>query len=109
LGINHDRRVTDVETAYDRSKSLFFFNSMFATATTLDYLKDDGSGYPPLRPPLGKPFLVKAFSPTSNGMTSVRTSASAVGWIDADNVPDPSAMGRGLNRILRTRWTEPDA
>jgi Di-haem oxidoreductase, putative peroxidase len=58
LTINHDRRVADVETAYDPTKSVFF-NSMFATAATLDYQKDDGSGYPLLKLPLGNPFVVK--------------------------------------------------
>jgi len=57
LTINHDRRVADVETAYDPANGIF--NSMFATASTLYYVKDDGSGQPPLKLPLGNPFVVR--------------------------------------------------
>jgi Di-haem oxidoreductase, putative peroxidase len=57
LTINHDRRVADVETVYDPTHGIF--NNMFATAATLAYEKDDGSGYPSLKLPLGNPFLVK--------------------------------------------------
>jgi hypothetical protein len=67
LTINHDRRVADVETAYDPVNagctqdpdSLCPFNSMFATATTLYQEVDDGSGQPHLKLPLGNSFLVK--------------------------------------------------
>jgi len=58
LTVNHDRRVADVETVYDRSKSVFF-NSLFATAAALFYPKDDGSGYPALKLPTGNPFVVQ--------------------------------------------------
>jgi hypothetical protein len=58
LTIDHDRRVADVETVYDPSKSAFF-NSMFASAVPLISVQDDGSGYPPLKPPLGNLFVVK--------------------------------------------------
>ena len=58
LSINHDRRVADVETSYDPAKG-GFFNRLFATATPLYYTKDDGSGYPALKLPLGNPFVVK--------------------------------------------------
>jgi Di-haem oxidoreductase, putative peroxidase len=57
LTINHDRRVADVETVYDPVNGIF--NSLFSTATTLYYTKDDGSGYPLLKLPLGNPFVVQ--------------------------------------------------
>ena len=57
LTINHDRRVADVETAYDSVNGVF--NSMFSTATTLYYTQDDGSGQPLLKLPMGNLFLVK--------------------------------------------------
>jgi len=58
LLINHDRRVADVETNYDSTKSLFF-NSLFATATTIFNTVDDGSGFPPLKQPQLNSFAVK--------------------------------------------------
>jgi cytochrome c2 len=57
MTINHDRRVADIETAYDTLSGVF--NSMFATASTLYYTKDDGSGQPLLKLPLGNSFVVK--------------------------------------------------
>jgi len=57
LTINHDRRVADLETVYDPVNGVF--NSLFATATPLFQVKDDGSGYPALKQPLGNSFLVK--------------------------------------------------
>jgi len=57
LRINHDRRVANVETVYDPVHG--FFNQLFSTASVLVDSVDDGSGYPPLRPPNGQPFLVK--------------------------------------------------
>jgi hypothetical protein len=57
LTINHDRRVADVETVYDPVNGVF--NSMFATASTLYYEQDDGSGFPALKVPLGGSFVVK--------------------------------------------------
>jgi hypothetical protein len=57
MTINHDRRVADLETVYDPVNGVF--NSLFATATPLFQIKDDGSGYPPLKQPLGNSFLVK--------------------------------------------------
>jgi hypothetical protein len=65
LTINHDRRVADVETVYDPAHAgctvdnLCFFNNMFATATTLYWTENDGSGYPDLKLPLGGSFVVK--------------------------------------------------
>lgn len=57
LTINHDRRVADVETAYDPDRGNF--NSLFATAATLVQRIDDGSGFPALEKPAGNPFVVK--------------------------------------------------
>ena len=57
LTINHDRRVADVETGFDSVNGVF--NSLFATASTLYYTKDDGSGQPSLKLPLGNSFVVK--------------------------------------------------
>jgi len=57
LTINHDRRVADVETGYDSVSGVF--NSLFSTASTLYYTKDDGSGHPALKLPLGNSFVVK--------------------------------------------------
>ena len=65
LTINHDRRVADVETVYDPTHAgctvdnLCFFNNMFATATTLYWDENDGSGYPDLKLPLENSFVVK--------------------------------------------------
>lgn len=57
LMIRHDRRVADVETRYDPTKGVF--NKLFATVVPLYVTKDDGSGFPVLKQPAGKPFLVK--------------------------------------------------
>ncbi len=57
MTINHDRRVADVETVYDSVNGIF--NSLFATANAIYYTKDDGSGYPLLKLPLGNPFVVQ--------------------------------------------------
>lgn len=57
LTINHDRRVADLETAYDPVNGVF--NSLFSTVTSLYYTKDDGSGQPALKLPLGNSFVVK--------------------------------------------------
>jgi hypothetical protein len=57
LTINHDRRVADLETVYDPLNGVF--NSLFATANPLYYTKDDGSGQPALKLPLGNSFVVK--------------------------------------------------
>jgi hypothetical protein len=56
LTINHDRRVADLETAYDPVNGVF--NSLFSTASALFYTKDDGSGQPLLKLPLGNSFVV---------------------------------------------------
>ncbi len=57
LMIARDRRVADVETVYDEERGIF--NHLFATATPLFTLLDDGKGLPPLRTPAYRPFLVK--------------------------------------------------
>ena len=44
LRIEHDRRVADVETAYDRRTGVF--NALYATVTPLMWENDDGSGLP---------------------------------------------------------------
>jgi len=57
LQIKHDRRVADVQTAFDPVHGIF--NRLFASATVLALSTDDGSGFPPLRPPAGGAFLVQ--------------------------------------------------
>ena len=57
LRIDHDRRVADVQTLYDPARATF--NSLFSTATPLVSTRDDGSGFPPLKVPLGQTFLVR--------------------------------------------------
>jgi len=57
LTINHDRRVADVETVYDPVNGIF--NDLFATATPLFTAFDDGSGFPPLKQPVGNSFVVR--------------------------------------------------
>ncbi len=57
LRINHDRRVADVETAYDPDRGIF--NSLFSTATPLFASSNDGSGFPALKTPLGGSFVVR--------------------------------------------------
>ena len=57
LEINHDRRVADVETAYDPVNGIF--NNLFATARPLFNSTDDGSGFPAVKTPRLQPFLVK--------------------------------------------------
>ena len=56
LTVQHDRRVADLETAYDPTNGVF--NSLFATATALFTTKDDGTGYPVLKLPAGNTFVV---------------------------------------------------
>jgi len=57
LLINRDRRVADVETAYDPDNGIF--NNLFATATPLFNQNDDRSGFPVLKSPKLNPFLVR--------------------------------------------------
>ncbi len=58
LTITKDRRVADLETAFDAVRSNPF-NRLFATATTLFTQTDDGSGYPTLKRPVQASFLVR--------------------------------------------------
>ena len=55
--IEHDRRVADVQTAYDPVRG--GFNALFATATPLYTSTEDGSGFPPVRAPRRGPFPVR--------------------------------------------------
>jgi mono/diheme cytochrome c family protein len=57
LQINRDRRVADVETVYDPTKGIF--NNLFATASPLFTVVDDGSGFPNLKRASLQPFLVR--------------------------------------------------
>src|SRR5262247_4915635 len=57
LLIEHDRRVGDVETAFDTNRGIF--NNLFATVTGLFTLRSDGTGFPDLQLPNMRPFLVK--------------------------------------------------
>lgn len=57
LRINRDRRVADVDTVYDPGNGIF--NNLFATATPLYDVVDDGKGLPPFKSPKLKPFLVE--------------------------------------------------
>jgi hypothetical protein len=57
LLVERDRRVADVETVYDRDRGNF--NHLFATATPLFQIIDDGDGFPARKVPKLGPFLVK--------------------------------------------------
>ncbi len=57
LRINRDRRVADVETAYDPQRGIL--NSIFATAQPLFTSVSDSNVYPSWKKPNGAPFLVK--------------------------------------------------
>jgi mono/diheme cytochrome c family protein len=57
LQINRDRRVADLETAYDSQRGIF--NNLFATPVPLFNVSDDQSGYPVLKLPKLQPFLVR--------------------------------------------------
>lgn len=57
LVIKRDRRVADVETAFD--EKIAGFNRLFATATPLFGVVADGSAHPARKLPRGKPFVVK--------------------------------------------------
>lgn len=58
LTINEDRRVADVETAYDPVNGIY--NDLFATASTRFWVFDDGQPYPQLLPER-QPFVVENF------------------------------------------------
>jgi len=57
LVIERDRRVADVETVYDSRHGIL--NALFATAMPLVDAVSDGSGFPPLKKPRLRPFVVK--------------------------------------------------
>jgi len=57
LTIRRDRRVADVETAYDASRG--HFNNLFATATPLFQTVNDSSGFPPVKQAKLEPFEVR--------------------------------------------------
>ncbi|MEK6677390.1 MAG: di-heme oxidoredictase family protein [Planctomycetota bacterium] len=59
LLIEHDRRVADVETAYNAAEP--GFNHLFATATAFISEVNDGSGHPTIKQPAGQSFLVRNF------------------------------------------------
>jgi hypothetical protein len=57
LQIDHDRRVADVETTYDTTRGIL--NNLFATASAVFSVMDDGMGFPTLKRPRLQPFLVQ--------------------------------------------------
>jgi hypothetical protein len=59
LTINRDRRVADVDTSYDPSRAIF--NGLYSTARLLVSEADDGSGFPTIKRPLQRPFVVRNF------------------------------------------------
>ncbi len=59
LTIEKDRRIADVETAYDRQYGLF--NGLYATASLLVTEEDDGSGHPTIKWPMKGRFVVRNF------------------------------------------------
>lgn len=59
LTIANDRRVADVETAYDREFAIF--NGLYATASLLVVEQEDGTGHPTIKRPMRNPFVVRNF------------------------------------------------
>jgi hypothetical protein len=57
LMINRDRRVADLETAFDPARGVF--NRLFATAAGRFSETSDGSGFPSLKRPSSGPFVVR--------------------------------------------------
>ncbi len=57
LTVERDRRVADVETVYDPDRGNL--NGLFATATPLFESVSDASGFPAVKKPLRKPFVVR--------------------------------------------------
>ncbi len=55
--IDRDRRVADVETAFDPENGII--NGLYATAEARVEVIDDGSGFPPLQNPSGESFVVE--------------------------------------------------
>lgn len=58
LLIENDRRVADVDTRYDKKQG-GYFNQLFSTVTARFVEEDDNSGFPDIKKPQGKSFLVK--------------------------------------------------
>jgi hypothetical protein len=58
LTVDRDRRVADMETAFDRNRGIF--NELYASATTLFHAEDDGQPFP-LILPNEEPFVVRNF------------------------------------------------
>jgi hypothetical protein len=56
LVLNRDRRIADVETAYDPERGNL--NRLYATVSSLVASVPDGSGFPDLKRPKGQPYLV---------------------------------------------------
>lgn len=59
LTIDNDRRVADVETEFDPVRGIF--NNLFAIATPLFHMVDDGTGFPPQLLPNEDSFVVENF------------------------------------------------
>ncbi len=57
--ITRDRRIADVETAYDPSRGIF--NSLFSTASLQVSEQDDGSGHPTIKVPNRNSFMIRNF------------------------------------------------
>ena len=57
LQVDRDRRVADVETVHDPVNGTF--NELYATASALFKVEDDGSGFPLVKQAALKPFLVR--------------------------------------------------
>src|SRR4029434_10671050 len=57
LQITRDRRVADLETVYDRENGIF--NNLFGTANGLFTEHDDASGFPTLKQPANRRFVVR--------------------------------------------------
>jgi hypothetical protein len=57
LRVDRDRRVADVETTHDPERG--HFNGLYATATPLFLTEDDGRGYPTVKKPGRRSFLVR--------------------------------------------------
>jgi hypothetical protein len=57
--VNQDRRVADVETAYDPTRGIF--NQLFATASIQFSQQNDGSGHPTIKVPNRNSFMIRNF------------------------------------------------
>jgi hypothetical protein len=57
LQINHDRRLANIQTAYDSVKG-GFFNKLYATVTS-QFVTVANTGSPAIKDPVGGPFLVQ--------------------------------------------------